>query len=84
MIRLNNQVHAKVNCGLEGLSRIVGLLKRKRFKVTSVHMEQIENSDFAHLKISIEDSLDMGINQAISQLEKLVDVYEIKKVEAFN
>ncbi len=81
---MNKVVYAKVNNGLEVLNRIVGLLKRKRFNVNSVYMERLENSNYAHLQISIEDNLDMGINQAINLLEKLVDVYEVKEEKVLN
>ncbi|WIF96225.1 ACT domain-containing protein [Caminicella sporogenes] len=74
-------LYARVDAGLEVLTRVVGVLKRKRFNVTSVKMEQIENSNFADLTITLQDCFNIDINRAISQLEKLVDVYEVKELE---
>lgn len=77
---LEKKLSCRVDNGLETLIRVVGLLKRKRFDIRSVNMEGIENSQYSNLEITIRDGLNLGVNQAINQMEKLVNVHEIREI----
>lgn len=79
-MNLEKKLSCRVDNGLEALIRVVGLLKRKRFDIRSVNMEEIENSQYSNLEITIWDELNLGVNQAISQMEKLVNVHEIREI----
>lgn len=77
---MEKKVLCRVDSGLETLVRVVGLLKRKRFEIRSVNMEEIKNSSFANLEITLKDEFNLGFEQAINQMEKLVSVHDIKEV----
>lgn len=77
---MDKKLSCRVDNGLETLIRVVGLLKRKRFDIRSVNMENIENSQYSNLEITIKDELNLGVNQAINQMEKLVNVHEIREI----
>ncbi|MCT4564627.1 MAG: ACT domain-containing protein [Maledivibacter sp.] len=77
---MEKKLSCRVDNGLETLIRVVGLLKRKRFDIRSVNMEGIENSQYSNLEITIRDGLNLGVNQAINQMEKLVNVHEIREI----
>lgn len=77
---LDKKLSCRVDNGLEALIRVVGLLKRKRFDISSVNMEKIENSQYSNLEITIKDELNLGVNQAINQMEKLMNVHEIREI----
>lgn len=77
---MNNRVHARVDNGVEVLLRVVGLLKRKRFNIKSINMEEIKDSHYSNLVITFEDDLNNSVTRAISQMEKLVDVHEVMEL----
>jgi len=77
---LEKKVLCRVDSGLETLMRVVGLLKRKRFDIKSVNMEEIKNSRFSSLEIILKDEFNLGFEQAINQMEKLVNVHDITEV----
>ncbi|SKC50838.1 ACT domain-containing protein [Maledivibacter halophilus] len=77
---MEKKLLCRVDSGLETLIRVVGLLKRKRFNVKGVNMEEISNSSFSNLEIVLKDELNFGIEQAINQMEKLVNVYDVREV----
>lgn len=81
---MSNTVSARVDNGLEVLLRVVGVLKRKRFNIKSLNMEEIKDSSYASLVITFDDELSVGAQRAISQMEKLVDVHEVKELSAIN
>ncbi len=70
----------RVDSGLEGLMRVVGILRRKRFDIKGVNMEEIKNTGLANLEITLTDEFNLGVEQAINQMEKLVNVHEVKEV----
>jgi len=77
---LEKKVLCRVDSGLETLVRVVGLLKRKRFEVRSVSMEEIKNSNFSNLEIILKDEFNLGFEQAIQQMEKLVSVHDVTEI----
>ncbi|MCG8539585.1 MAG: ACT domain-containing protein [Clostridia bacterium] len=77
---MEKKVLCRVDSGLETLMRVVGLLKRKRFDIRSVNMEEIKDSSFSNLEIILRDEFNLGFEQAISQMEKLISVHDIREV----
>lgn len=77
---MEKKVLCRVDSGLETLVRVVGLLKRKRFEVRSVNMEEIKNSNFSNLEIILKDEFNLGFEQAIQQMEKLVSVHDVTEI----
>ncbi len=77
---MNSTVHARVDNGMEVLLRVVGLLKRKRFNIKSINMEEIKDSHYSNLVITFENDLNNGVTRAISQMEKLIDVHEVMEL----
>ncbi|WP_432665978.1 ACT domain-containing protein [Wukongibacter baidiensis] len=77
---MEKKVLCRVDSGLETLVRVVGLLKRKRFEVRSVNMEEIKNSNFSNLEIILKDEFNLGFEQAIKQMEKLVSVHDVTEI----
>lgn len=77
---MEKKVLCRVDSGLETLARVVGLLKRKRFDVKSVSMEEIKNSNFSNLELILKDQFNLGFEQAINQMEKLTNVHDIKEL----
>ncbi len=77
---MEKKVLCRVDSGLETLVRVVGLLKRKRFEVRSVSMEEIKNSNFSNLEIILKDEFNLGFEQAIQQMEKLVSVHDVTEI----
>lgn len=77
---MEKKLLCRVDSGLETLIRVVGLLKRKRFDVKGVNMKEINNSSFSNLEITLNDELNFGIEQAINQMEKLLNVHEVKEI----
>lgn len=77
---MEKKVLCRVDSGLETLARVVGLLKRKRFDIKSVSMEEINNSRFSNLELILKDEFNLGFEQAINQMEKLVNVHDIREI----
>jgi len=75
---MNKTVVAKVDNGVEALLRIVGTLKRKRFSIKKINMEEIADSSYVNLMITFDDDTDA--QRAINQIEKIIDVLEVKKL----
>ncbi|WZL75003.1 acetolactate synthase small subunit [Clostridiaceae bacterium 35-E11] len=70
-----------VNNEPEVLMRVTGLLRRKGINIKSIRMEESTNPSFAHLTILTEDNECM--EQTMTQMEKFVDVHEVKKIDHF-
>ncbi|MTI68562.1 MAG: hypothetical protein FH753_18430 [Firmicutes bacterium] len=66
---------------MDSLMRVLSTLRRKKFNISNVNMEKTYDTDSSKLFITIEDQLNLGINQAIKQMKKLVDVTEIKELK---
>lgn len=79
-IDLEKKVLCRVDSGLETLARVVGLLKRKRYDIKSVNMEEIKNSSFSNLELILKDEFNLGFEHAINQMEKLANVHDITEV----
>lgn len=77
---MEKRVLCTVDSGLGTLARVVGLLKRKRYEIKSVNMEEIKNSSLSNLELILKDEFNLGFEQAINQMRKLENVHEIKEI----
>ena len=77
-------ISAKVEHGIEALVRVTNTLRRKEFKITGLVMEECEIGGYSDLKITIEECSNLGIEQAMMQLKKIINVYEIKEFKDEN
>ncbi|MTI71584.1 MAG: hypothetical protein FH751_15160 [Firmicutes bacterium] len=66
---------------MDSLMRVLSTLRRKKFNISNVNMKKTSDTDSSKLFITIEDHLGLGINQAVKQMKKLVDVTEIKELK---
>jgi acetolactate synthase-1/3 small subunit len=77
-------ISAKVEHGIDALVRITNTLRRKEFQIRELVMTEGEISGFSDLKITIEENTNLGIEQAMMQLRKIINVYEIKEFKGEN
>ncbi len=74
-------LYARVENGMDDLMRVLNVLRRKRFCVKSVNLNEKLNSYNSNLTIRIAEKYDLGAEQAKNQMEKLVNVHEVTKIE---
>ncbi len=74
-------ISAKVDHGIDALVRVTNILRRKEFQITGLVMTEGELGEYSDLKITIEEGSSLGIEQAMMQLRKIINVYEIKEFE---
>ena len=72
-------ISAKVEHGIEALVRVTNTLRRKEFKIKGLAMEESDIGGYSNLRITIEEYSNLGIEQAMMQLRKIINVYEIKE-----
>lgn len=70
---------ARVNNEVDVLMRVTGLVRRKGFHMKSISMEESTPED-AYLKIVLKYN-ENSIDNLVSQIQKCVDVYNVKVVE---
>ncbi|WP_026895298.1 ACT domain-containing protein [Clostridiisalibacter paucivorans] len=76
---MDKKVCVRVDNGLDVLMRVVGVLKRKRFQVKGVNMENLEDANFANLTIILEENMELTAEKCINQMKKLVNVYDARE-----
>ena len=74
-------ISAKVEHGIDALIRVTNTLRRKEFQIKGLVMAECEIGGYSDLMITIEEGSNLGIEQAMMQLRKIVNVYEIKEYE---
>jgi acetolactate synthase small subunit len=74
-------ISAKVENGIDALVRVTNILKRKEFQIRGLVMTEGEFGEYSNLKITIEEGSNLGIEQAMMQLRKIINVYEIKELK---
>lgn len=74
-------ISAKVDHGIDALVRVTNTLRRKEFQIRELAMTEGEIGGYSDLMITIEEGSNLGIEQAMMQLRKMVNVYEIKEVQ---
>lgn len=72
---MSRTVSFKVSSGMDSAVRVLTTLRRKQFNIREFSMKEIDskNSEF---KITLEDEK-LGLERAILQMQKLVDVYDV-------
>jgi acetolactate synthase small subunit len=72
-------ISAKVDQGIDALVRVTNTLRRKEFQIRGLKMTEGEIGGYSDLMITIEEGTNLGIEQAMMQLRKIINVYEIKE-----
>lgn len=73
-------VSFKVSSGMDSVVRVLTTLRRKQFDVREFTMKEI-NSNKSEFMITLEDEKNLGVDRAIQQMQKLVDVYDVMEVQ---
>ena len=73
-------ISAKVDNGIDALVRVTNTLRRKEFQIRGLTMTEGEVGGYSDLRITIEEGSNLGIEQAMMQLRKMINVYEIKEL----
>lgn len=74
-------ISAKVENGIDALVRVTNILKRKEFQIRGLVMTEGEFGEYSSLRITIEEGSNLGIEQAMMQLRKIINVHEIKELK---
>lgn len=74
-------VSFKVSSGMDSAVRVLTTLRRKQFDVKEFTMKETETGQ-SELKVTLEDEKKLGLDRAILQMRKLVDVYDVTEVQA--
>jgi acetolactate synthase-1/3 small subunit len=77
-------ISAKMDEGIDALVRVANTLRRKEFQIRGLKMTEGEIGGYSDLMITIEEGSNLGIEQAMMQLRKMINVYEIKEFEGEN
>ena len=77
-------ISAKVEHGIDALVRVTNTLRRKEFQIRGLKMTEGEIGGYSDLMITIDEVANLGIEQAMMQLRKIINVYEIKEYEGEN
>jgi acetolactate synthase-1/3 small subunit len=72
-------ISAKVDLGIDALVRVTNTLRRKEFQIRGLVMAEGKSGGYSDLMITIEEGSNLGIEQAMMQLRKMINVYEIKE-----
>lgn len=73
-------ISARLNNGLDSLVRVTNMLRRKEFQIKDISMTSALDGCYSDLIITIYEDDKLGVNQAINQIKKIHDVYEIREV----
>jgi len=77
-------ISASASNGIDALVRVTNTLRRKEFQIRGLVMTQAPIGGHTNLMITIEEVTNLGIEQAMMQLRKIINVYEIKEYEGEN
>jgi len=77
-------ISAKVEHGIDALVRVTNTLRRKEFQIRELKMTECEIGGYSDLIITIDEVSNLGIEQAMMQLRKIINVSEIKEYEGEN
>jgi len=73
-------VSFKVSSGMDSAVRVLTTLRRKQFDVREFTMKEI-NSNSSEFMVTLEGEKNLGVERAIQQIQKLVDVYDVMEVQ---
>lgn len=76
---MDRTVSFKVTRGMDSAVRVMATLRRKQFGIKEISMKSIDSTN-SELKITLEDEKKVGLEKAILQMKKLVDVYDVVEV----
>lgn len=74
-------ISARTSNGMDALVRVTNTLRRKEFQIRGLVMTEVQIGGYSDLMITIEEASNLGIEQAMMQLRKIINVYEIKEYE---
>lgn len=72
-------VSFKVSSGMDSAVRVLTTLRRKQFDVREFTMKDLGDHN-SELMVTLEDEKRLGLDRAILQMKKLVDVYDVVEV----
>ncbi|MDD2496249.1 MAG: ACT domain-containing protein [Tissierellia bacterium] len=75
---MSRTVSFKVSSGMDSAVRVLTTLRRKQFDVKEFSMKELDanNSEF---HVTLDDGK-IGLEKAILQMQKLVDVYDVCEI----
>lgn len=73
-------VSFKVSSGMDSAVRVLTTLRRKQFDVREFSMIEVD-SNKSEFKVTLFDEENLGLDRAILQMQKLVDVYDVMEVQ---
>lgn len=73
-------VSFKVSSGMDSAVRVLTTLRRKQFDVREFSMIEVD-SNKSEFKITLFDEKNLGLDRAILQMQKLIDVYDVMEVQ---
>jgi len=77
-------ISARVEHGIDALVRITNTLRRKEFKIKGLVMTEGTIEGYSNLRITIEEYSNLGMEQAMMHLRKIINVYEIEEFKGEN
>lgn len=77
---MSRTVSFKVSSGMDSAVRVLTTLRRKQFDVKEFSMKEID-ANRSEFKVTLEDEKKLGLERAILQMQKLVDVYDVVEVQ---
>ncbi len=77
---MSRTVSFKVSSGMDSAVRVLTTLRRKQFDVKEFSMKEIDETR-SEFKVTLEDEKKLGLERAILQMQKLVDVYDVVEVQ---
>jgi len=77
-------ISAKVEHGIDALVRVTNTLRRKEFKIKGLVMTEGTIEGYSNLRITIEEYSNLGMEQAMMHLRKIINVYEIEEFKGEN
>jgi acetolactate synthase small subunit len=77
-------ISARASNGIDAVVRVTNTLRRKEFQIRGLVMTEDQTDGYSDLRITIKEEGNLGIKQAMMQLKKIINVYEIKEYEEEN
>lgn len=75
---MSRTVSFKVSSGMDSAVRVLTTLRRKQFDVKEFRMRELDDNK-SEFYVTLDDGK-IGLEKAILQMKKLVDVYDVYEV----
>lgn len=72
-------INISLTSSIDPFLRIVCVLRKKGFSIENVSFSSLDNSK-GKLVITIKENSNLGINEAIAHVKKVVGVYDIQEI----